>query len=133
MKKIIIAILCLATVVSATILSGKLIKPTEPDQTALQEQTTLSEEESVQELGDVHLPYFTSTNRNFHIQQPGITICDNLLIMNKVMQEGKILYCFDDGTWQLYKGPVALPKTVKVVKAKVIYLDKESNTTWLWN
>ena len=82
---------------------------------------------------DVHLPYFASTNRNFHIQQPGITICDNLLIMNKVMQEGEILYCFDDGAWQLYKGPVASPKTVKVVKAKVIYLDKESNTTWLWN
>ena len=49
-----------------------------------------------------------------------------------VMQDGDILYCFDDGTWQVYKGPIALSEKVKVVKAKVRYLGKESNTTWMW-
>jgi hypothetical protein len=52
--------------------------------------------------------------------------------MNKVMQGGEILYCLDDGEWKVYTNTIAIPATTQVVKAKVRYLGKESNTTWLW-
>jgi hypothetical protein len=52
--------------------------------------------------------------------------------MNKVMQGGDILYCLDDGEWKVYTNTLAIPATTQVVKAKVRYLGKESNTTWLW-
>lgn len=98
---------------------------------------------------DVHLPRFAAEGRHFHIQQPGIhlsynqqdSVCagdDNVLksnmmvSMNKVMEGGKILYCIDDGEWQEYASPVSVPQEAKIIKAKVYYLGKESNTTWLW-
>jgi hypothetical protein len=55
-----------------------------------------------------------------------------LIEMNKVMQGGEILYCLDDGEWKVYTNTIAIPATTQVVKAKVRYLGKESNTTWLW-
>ena len=78
-----------------------------------------------------------ATNRNFHIQQPGVkpVAVDSLpltVAMNIVMEGGEILYNFDDGEWQVYTAPVAVPEGTKIVKAKVQYLGKESNTTWLW-
>ena len=55
-----------------------------------------------------------------------------LVKMNKVMQGGEILYCLDDGEWRAYNNTTAVPADTKIVKAKVRYLGKESNTTWLW-
>jgi hypothetical protein len=55
-----------------------------------------------------------------------------LIEMNKVMQGGEIWYCLDDGEWKVYTNTIAIPATTQVVKAKVRYLGKESNTTWLW-
>ena len=82
---------------------------------------------------EVFVPQLAATNRNFHIQQPGVKVEEEkALVMNKVMPEGDILYCFDDGEWTKYTAPVALPHGVAIVKAKVQYLGKESNTTWLW-
>ena len=87
------------------------------------------------------LPQLAVSNRNFHIQQPGIKISSSiahsqssiaLCHMNKVMQGGEIVYCFDDGEWQVYSSPVEVPEGTQIVKAKVYYLGKESNTTWLW-
>ena len=87
------------------------------------------------------LPQLAVSNRNFHIQQPGIKISSfiahsqssiALCHMNKVMQGGEIVYCFDDGEWQVYSSPVEVPEGTQIVKAKVCYLGKESNTTWLW-
>ena len=87
------------------------------------------------------LPQLAVSNRNFHIQQPGIKISLSiahsqssiaLCHMNKVMQGGEIVYCFDDGEWQVYSSPVEVPEGTQIVKAKVYYLGKESNTTWLW-
>ena len=90
------------------------------------------------------LPQLAVSKRNFHIQQPGIKIVateneqlqldkSHLLIqMNKVMQGGDIWYCLDDGEWKVYTNTIAIPATTQVVKAKVGYLGKESNTTWLW-
>ena len=87
------------------------------------------------------LPQLAVSNRNFHIQQPGIKISSSiahsqssiaLCHMNKVMQGGEIVYCFDDGEWQVYSSPVEVPEGMQIVKAKVYYLGKESNTTWLW-
>ena len=86
---------------------------------------------------EVFVPQLAASGRNFHIQQPGVktVAVDSLpltVAMNKVMEGGKILYNFDDGEWQVYSAPVAVPEGTKIVKAKVQYLGKESNTTWLW-
>ena len=93
---------------------------------------------------EVFVPQLSASGRNFHIQQPGIKVVevDNpqlqlddshvLVKMNKVMQGGEILYCLDDGEWRAYNNTTAVPSDTKIVKAKVRYLDKESNTTWLW-
>ena len=93
---------------------------------------------------DEFLPQLAASGRNFHIQQPGIrqVATENeqlqldkihvLIEMNKVMQGGEILYCLDDGEWKVYTNTIAIPAKTQVVKAKVSYLGKESNTTWLW-
>lgn len=86
---------------------------------------------------EVFVPQLAASGRNFHIQQPGVkpVAVDSLpltVAMNKVMEGGEILYNFDDGEWQVYNAPVAVPEGTKIVKAKVQYLGKESNTTWLW-
>ena len=93
---------------------------------------------------EVFVPQLSASGRNFHIQQPGIKVVevDNpqlqlddshvLVKMNKVMQGGEILYCLDDGEWRAYNNTTAVPADTKIVKAKVRYLGKESNTTWLW-
>ena len=93
---------------------------------------------------NVHLPRLAANGHNFHIQQPGIrqVATENeqlqldkshvLIEMNKVMQGGEIWYCLDDGEWQTYTHTTAIPAKTQVVKAKVRYLGKESNSTWLW-
>ena len=86
---------------------------------------------------EVFVPQLAASGRNFHIQQPGVKqlTVDSLQLtvaMNKVMEGGEILYNFDDGEWRVYSEPVAVPEGTKIVKAKVQYLGKESNTTWLW-
>ena len=48
------------------------------------------------------------------------------------MDNATVLYSIDDAEWLVYSQPVLLPQQAKVIKAKVIYLGKESNTTWLW-
>ena len=86
---------------------------------------------------EVFVPQLAASGRNFHIQQPGVkpVVVDDLpltVAMNKVMEGGEILYNFDDGEWQVYSEPIAVPEGTKIVKTKVQYLGKESNTTWLW-
>ena len=93
---------------------------------------------------EVFIPQLAASGRNFHIQQPGICKrpTDNpqlqldkshvLIDMNKVMQGGELLYCLDDGQWREFKNTMAIPASTKVIKAKVRYLDRESNTTWMW-
>ena len=90
------------------------------------------------------LPQLAASGRNFHIQQPGIrqVATENeqlqldkshvLIEMNKVMQGGEIWYCLDDGEWQTYTAPIEVPNGTQIIQAKVLYLGKESNTTWLW-
>ena len=90
------------------------------------------------------LPQLAASKRNFHIQQPGIrqVAIENeqlqldkshvLIEMNKVMQGGEILYRLDDGEWQTYTAPIEVPNGTQIIQAKVLYLGKESNTTWLW-
>ena len=83
------------------------------------------------------LPQLAESRRNFHIQQPGVKLStvyslQFTVAMNKVMEGGEIWYCLDDGEWRVYTNTIAIPATTKIVKAKVRYLGKESNTTWLW-
>ena len=82
------------------------------------------------------LPALAASNRNFHIQQPGLKVVNNetgsVIEMNQVMNGGTLLYRFDEGEWMSYESPVSVPSNVAVVKAKVQYLGKESNSTWLW-
>ena len=93
---------------------------------------------------EVFIPQLAASGRNFHIQQPGICQqpIDNpqlqldkshiLIKMNKVMLGGELLYCLDDGEWKEFKNTMAIPASTKVIKAKVRYQGKESNTTWFW-
>ena len=86
---------------------------------------------------EVFLPQLAASGRHFHIQQPGVKqlTVDSLQVivaMNKVMEGGEIIYRVDNGEWQVYQTPVALPHDAQIVQAKVRYLGKESNTTWLW-
>ena len=48
------------------------------------------------------------------------------------MQGGELLYCLDDGDWRKFENTMAIPATTKVIKAKIRYQGKESNTTWFW-
>ena len=98
---------------------------------------------------DVFIPQLAASGRNFHIQQPGIhsvgmvsmplegyvetdTVVPYLISMNKVMQGGEILYRIDEGEWQTYHEPFAAPEQTCLIRAKIRYLGKESNTTWYW-
>ena len=78
------------------------------------------------------LPQLAASRRNFHIQQPGIKVESGVARMNKVMQGGEILYRLDDGDWQVYTKPIKMSNQARTIQAKVQYLGKESNTTWLW-
>ena len=81
---------------------------------------------------EVHLPRLAADGHNFHIQQPGVKVVDDMLLINKVMQGGNVWYCFDDGGWEKYEKPIEVPSGVEIIKAKLNYLGRESNTTWLW-
>ena len=81
---------------------------------------------------EVHLPRLAADGHNFHIQQPGVKVVDEMLLINKVMQGGDVWYCFDDGGWEKYEKPIEVPSDVEIIKVKLNYLGKESNTTWLW-
>lgn len=81
---------------------------------------------------EVHLPRLAADGHNFHIQQPGVKVVDDMLLINKVMQGGDVWYCFDDGGWEKYEKPIEVPSDVEIIKAKLNYLGRESNTTWLW-
>ena len=81
---------------------------------------------------EVHLPRLAADGHNFHIQQPGVKVVDDMLLINKVMQGGDVWYCFDDGGWEKYEKPIEVPSGVEIIKAKLNYLGRESNTTWLW-
>ena len=98
---------------------------------------------------DVFIPQLAASGRNFHIQQPGIhsvgmvsmplegyvetdTVVPHLITMNKVMQGGEILYRIDEGEWQTYNKPFVAPEQTTLIRAKISYLGKESNTTWSW-
>ena len=98
---------------------------------------------------DVFIPQLAASGRHFHIQQPGIhavgmvsmplegyvetdTVVPYLISMNKVMQGGEILYRIDEGEWQTYHEPFAAPEQTCLIRAKIRYLGKESNTTWYW-
>ena len=98
---------------------------------------------------EVFIPQLAQSGRHFHIQQPCIqslgmvsmpiegyietdTVVPHLITMNKVMQGGEILYQIDEGEWQTYNQPFVAPEQTNIIRAKIRYLGKESNTTWCW-
>ena len=100
-------------------------------------RSTLSLSEYNDLVYNTFLPQLAASNRNFHIQQPGIKQLNvesrmSKVEMNKVMKGGEILYRFDDSEWQTYTSPVEVPEGTQIIQAKVLYLGKESNTSWLW-
>jgi len=89
MKKIIITILCLATVVAAVIFSGKLVRPDAPEQTtSAPEQTSTNQETLTEDAGDIRLPYFKGKHFNpFLTDSPtnlsiSTLLYDSLFVMN---------------------------------------------------
>ena len=100
-------------------------------------RSALSLGEYNQLVYNTFLPQLAASNRNFHIQQPGIKLLNiesrmSKVEMNKVMKGGKIIYRFDEGEWQTYTSPIEVPMGTQIIQAKVFYLGKESNTSWLW-
>ena len=104
-------------------------------------RSTLSLSEYNDLVYNTFLPQLAASNRNFHIQQPGIKISSPIAHsqspiaichMNKVMQGGEILYRLDDGEWQTYTAPIEVSNGTQIIQAKILYLGRESNTTWLW-
>lgn len=81
---------------------------------------------------EVLLPRLAADGHAFHLQQPGIHVQDGRVEMNKVMQGGTLLYSIDDAPWQVYEGAFEVDSTARIIKAKVQYLGRESNTTWKW-
>ena len=81
---------------------------------------------------DYHLPRLNAAGCNFHLQQPGIKLEDDLLLINKVTKHGELLYSFDDGEWMIYDKPIRVPQNTQIIKAKFRYLQCESNSTWWW-
>lgn len=81
---------------------------------------------------DYHLPRLNAAGCNFHLQQPGVKLEDDLLLINKVTKHGELLYSFDNGEWMVYEKPIPVPQNTKIIKAKFRYLQRESNATWLW-
>ncbi len=89
MKKIIITILCLATVVASIVFSGKLVRPETPDQTtSVPEQVSSNQEELTEKTGDVRLPFFKGKHVNpFLTDSPAnlsisTLLYDSLFVMN---------------------------------------------------
>lgn len=80
------------------------------------------------------LPDLHAGNHNFHLQQPGIHVDSTMTVtMNHVTDRSKILYTLDDKEWQEYTQPFTIDSAAtSIIKAKVQYLDHESNTTWRW-
>jgi hexosaminidase len=100
-------------------------------------RSTLSLSEYNDLVYNTFLPQLAASNRNFHIQQPGIKQLKvegrmSKVEMNKVMQGGEILYRLDDDEWQTYTAPIEVSNGTQIIQAKILYLGRESNTTWLW-
>jgi len=95
-------------------------------------RSTLSLADYTHLVYEVAIPQLNATGRNFHLQQPGIHVENDTVYMNKVMEGGEIIYTLDDQNWQTYTEPFALPHGQAIIKARLTYLNKPSNTTWWW-
>lgn len=88
------------------------------------------------------LPYLHATHHNFHLQQPGIKVENGMVKMNAVTPNAKVVYYlhdkdalhdFDNIDWKVYEGEFEIDTNeISIIKAKLLYLDHESNVTWEW-
>lgn len=82
-------------------------------------------------IGSYELPSLDRDGFNFHLGMPGIKEEQGMLIMNKPYDEAEIRFTTDGSEptpdSRLWTGPVKA--SGKVVKAKLFYLGKSSNTT----
>lgn len=98
MKKIIITILCLATVVAAVVFSGKLARTEIPELTTpATEQSDTDRNESTEETGNIRLPYFKGKHFNpFLTDSPtnlniSTLLYDSLFVMNNDWSSSPII------------------------------------------
>lgn len=87
-------------------------------------------------IGAVELPRLLKNGVNFQLGQPGITVIDDMIYANAKYPNAIIRYTTDgsEPTEQsaLWSKPIAYDESMKMIKAKAYYLDKESKTTyWL--
>jgi hexosaminidase len=88
------------------------------------------------------LPYLHANRHNFHLQQPGIKVENGWVEINAVTPNAKVVYClhhkdaqhnFENINWVEYNGKFEVDTNeISVIKAKLVYLDHESNVTWEW-
>jgi hexosaminidase len=88
------------------------------------------------------LPYLQANRHNFHLQQPGIKVENGWVEINAVTPNAKVVYClhhkdaqhnFENINWVEYNGKFEVDTNeISVIKAKLVYLDHESNVTWEW-
>ena len=87
-------------------------------------------------IGQSELPLLKQRGYAFRLGQPGIVVKDGKLLANSQYAGEVIRYTLDgsepDATSPVWRGPVAIGKGVKLVKAKAMYLGRESLTTYLW-
>ncbi|MCQ2265790.1 MAG: carbohydate-binding domain-containing protein [Bacteroidales bacterium] len=82
---------------------------------------------------EIELPRLYADQHNFHLQQPGIHVENDMVTMNKVMNGGTISYTTDGKNWQNYDHAFSIDTdSVNTIMAKINYLGHESNTTWWW-
>jgi hexosaminidase len=87
-------------------------------------------------IGRSELPVLKRRGFAFRLGQPGIVVKDGKLLANSQYCGEVIRYTLDgsepDATSPVWTAPVAIGKGVKLVKAKAMYLGRESLTTYLW-
>lgn len=87
-------------------------------------------------IGRSELPVLKRRGFAFRLGQPGIVVKDGKLLANSQYCGEVIRYTLDgsepDATSPVWTTPVAIGKGVKLVKAKAMYLGRESLTTYLW-
>ncbi|MBO4814505.1 MAG: family 20 glycosylhydrolase [Muribaculaceae bacterium] len=89
-----------------------------------------------QKIGRNELPVLKRRGYAFRLGQPGIVVKDGKLLANSQYCGEVIRYTLDgtepDATSPVWTGPVTIGKGVKLIKAKAMYLGRESLTTYLW-
>lgn len=87
------------------------------------------------QLSKYEFPYLTAKGVNYHLPSPGMIVKEGKLMINGRVEGAEIRYTVDGSeptkTSPLWEAPLDCPSGI--IKAKLFYLDKESNATVIKN